>query len=364
MKKLLIVTGELSGFNYVKELVPYLSSDFKLYGVFLEEVEGAERILDSKELLSFGLFEALRKLPSILRGKRKVVSFLRSERPDAVLLVDFPGFNLKIAELAKELGIKVLYFISPKFWAWGEWRVKRIKRVVDRMFVIFPFEVELYRRYSVDVTYVGNPLKDLVKPTLSSEEFLKKFNLSRPLFALLPGSRPSEVDSLLEPMLLAVRGLKGSFALPVASSVNFGEVEERVKKVHPKVKLIPESERYNLLFSADAGVIASGTASLEASLAELPHVVVYKLHPLTFAVARRVVKIPFVSLPNIIAGKKVVAELLQDDVTPERIKGELLKVLDRKEEVKKLLREEVNSKLKGGAIKRLAEEIKLELGVV
>ncbi|TCK04496.1 lipid-A-disaccharide synthase [Phorcysia thermohydrogeniphila] len=364
MKKILIVTGELSGFNYAKELVPLLSSHLKVFGVFLEEVEGAERILDSKELLSFGLFEAIKNLSSILRGKRRIVSFLERERPDAVLLVDFPGFNLKIAEVAKEKGIKVLYFISPKFWAWGEWRVKKIKRLVDRMFVIFPFEVELYRRYGVNVTYVGNPLKEMVKPTIPPDEFLKKFGLSRPLFALFPGSRPSEVNSLLEPMLLAVKGVEGSFALPVASSVNFDEIEERVRRIHPKVRLIPESERYNLLFSADAGIIASGTASLEASLAELPHVVVYKLHPLTFKLAKRLVKIPFVSLPNIIAGQRVVPELLQDDVTPEKIKEELLKVLDRKEEVKKLLREKVNSKLKGGAIRRLAEEIKLELGVI
>jgi lipid-A-disaccharide synthase len=364
MKKILIVTGELSGFNYAKELVYNLSSDFKIYGVFLEEVVGAERILDSRELLSFGLFEAITKLPSILKGKKKIETFLEKERPDAVLLVDFPGFNLKIAEISKKKGIKVLYFISPKFWAWGEWRVKKVKRVVDRMFVIFPFEVELYRRYGVNVTYVGNPLKDMVKPSLSPNEFLKKFGLSRPLFALLPGSRPSEVNSLLEPMLLAVKGLRGSFVIPVASSVNFKEVEEKVKKLHPEVKLVPESERYNLLFSADAGIIASGTASLEAALAELPHVVVYKLHPLTFKLAKRLVKIPFVSLPNIIAGQRVVPELLQDDVTPEKIKEELLKALDRKEGVKKLLKEKVNSKLKGGAIRRLAEEIKLELGVV
>ena len=364
MKKILIVTGELSGFNYAKELVPFLSSHFKVFGVFLEEVEGAERILDSKELLSFGLFEAITKLPSILKGKKKIETFLERERPDAVLLVDFPGFNLKIAEVAKEKGIKVLYFISPKFWAWGEWRIKKIKRVVDRMFVIFPFEVELYKRYGVNVTYVGNPLKDMVKPSVSPKEFLEKFGLSRPLFALLPGSRPSEVNSLLEPMLLAVKGLRGSFVIPVASSVNFKEVEEKVKKLHPEVKLIPESERYNLFFSADAGVIASGTASLEGALAGLPHVVVYKLHPLTFAIAKKVVRIPFVSLPNIIAGKRVVTELLQKDVTPEKIQAELLKILREKEKVRNLLEKDVSSKLKGGAIKRLAEEIKKELGVV
>jgi lipid-A-disaccharide synthase len=362
MKKILIVTGELSGFNYAKALVPLLSRCFKIYGVFLEELPGAERILDSRKLISFGLFESVARLPSIIRGKRKIVAFLEREKPDAILLIDFPGFNLKLAKVAKERGIKVLYFISPKFWAWGEQRVERIKRLVDRMFVIFPFEVELYRRHGVNVTYVGNPLKDMVKPTLSQEDFLKRFQLSRPLFVLMPGSRPSEVKYLLEPMLLATKGISGSFVIPVASSVDRAGIEEKVERLNPEVKLIPEGERYNLLFAADAGVIASGTASLEAAIAGLPHVVVYRLNPFTYMIAKRVVKVPFVSLPNIIAGKEVVPELLQDEVTPEKIAEELLRLFEKRNRVGKLLAEEVSAKLSGGAIERLAREIVAELG--
>ncbi len=361
MKKILVVTGELSGFNYARELIPCLSEHLKIYGVLLDEVLGAERILDSKEIIAFGLFESLSKLPSIWRGKKIIEKFLEEKKPDVVLLVDFPGFNLKIAEIAKKKGIKVLYFISPKFWAWGEKRIERIKKVVDRMFVIFPFEVELYRKYGVNVTYVGNPLKSIVKPALSPEEFKKKHNLKEPVFALMPGSRPSEIKYLLEPMLEASKRIEGSFVLPVASSVNRSYVESTVKRINPDVVLILERERYDLLFSADAGVITSGTASLEAAIAGLPHVVVYKLNPLTFAIARRVVKIPNVSLPNIIAGEEVVPELLQERANPEEIAITLLDVYKNREFMKKLLKEKVSSKLTGGAIEKLCQEVLREV---
>ncbi|WP_163328313.1 lipid-A-disaccharide synthase [Desulfurobacterium thermolithotrophum] len=361
MKKILIVTGELSGFNYVKELIPCFSEHLKVYGVLLDEVPGAERILDSKELIAFGLFESLSKLPSIWRGKKIIEKFLEEKKPDAVLLVDFPGFNLKIAEIAKKKGIKVFYFISPKFWAWGERRIEKIKKFVDRMFVIFPFEVELYQRYAVNVTYVGNPLKDIVRPVVSSTEFRKKYDLKEPVFALMPGSRFSEIKYLLEPMLEVSKRIEGTFVLPVASSIERNYMEAAVKRINPEVFLIPEEERYNLLFSADAGIIASGTASLEAAIAGLPHVVVYKLHPLTFAIARRVVKISFVSLPNIIAGEEVVPELLQERANPEDITLTLLDVYKNKEFIKKLLKEKVSSKLTGGAIKKLCQEILKEV---
>lgn len=361
MKKILVITGELSGFNYAKRLIPCLSKHLKVYGVLLDEVQNCKRIFDSNRLIAFGLFEAITKLPAIWMGKKTVERFLEEEKPDAVLLVDFPGFNLKIAEIAKRKGIKVLYFISPKFWAWGERRVERIKRVVDRMFVIFPFEVEIYKKHGVNVTYVGNPLKDIVKPTLSCSEFKKRYGLKGTVFALMPGSRHSEIKYLLKPMVEASKRFNGNFLLPVASSVDREYVESVVNRVNSDVVLIPEGERYNLLFSADAGIIASGTASLEAAIANLPHVVVYKLNPLTFAIAKRVVKIPYVSLPNIIAGRNVVPELLQQKVNPDEIVATLSKVHRNRDFMRKLLRERVSSKLSGGAVENLCLEILREV---
>ncbi|SMP15852.1 lipid-A-disaccharide synthase [Desulfurobacterium pacificum] len=361
MKKIFIVTGELSAFNYAKALIPYLKDEFKIYGAFLDDIPGAERVIDSKELIAFGLFESLLKLPSLIKAKGEIADFLKKEKVDAVLLVDFPGFNLKIAEIAKNIGIKVLYFISPKFWAWGEGRVKKVKKNVDRMFVIFPFEVDFYRKWGMNVTYVGNPLVDIVKPSKEKEAFYREFSIKPPLYALLPGSRQTEINYLLKPMLEAVKNLKGTFAIPVASSVNRKQIEETVKKIKPDVLLLPESERYNLLFHSEAGIIASGTASLEAAIAGLPHVVLYKLNPLTYLIAKRVVKVPFVSLPNIIAGEKIVPELLQSDARKDKIQKSFANVIENRETMLKTLKERVTSQLRGNALKTLADEIKREL---
>ena len=357
MKKLLIVTGELSGFIYAREIVRELSAHFEISGVFPEEVLGSKRILNSKDLTAFGLFEVLSKLPEILKGKRKVVSFLESEKPDAVLLIDFPGFNLQIAKEAKKRGIKVFYFIPPKVWAWGKRRVKSLRKYCDRIFVILPFEVEFYRQFKIDVTYVGNPLVDIVRPNRSKGEFLSKFGLKEPFYALLPGSRPSEIKYLLPTLKGFAESFGGNWVIPVANTV-----KELFKNfLSNNIKLVPEEERYNVLSYAEAGIIASGTASLEAAISELPHVVVYKVHPLTYFVAKRVVKLPFVSLPNLIAGEEVVPELLQERFNRENLYLTFETLLESSEQCREVLRKSVKDKLKGGAIKRLTEEIKGEL---
>ena len=179
MKKILIVTGELSGFNYVKELVPLIKEDFEIYGVFLEELPKTKLIVNANKLTAFGLFESIKKLPALLRAKRKIEETIKREKIEAVVLVDFPGFNLKIAQTAKNLGAKVLYFIPPKFWAWGEKRIERFKKVVDKTFVIFPFELSFYQKHGISVKYIGNPLIDAVKPSSSKESFLKKILFER-----------------------------------------------------------------------------------------------------------------------------------------------------------------------------------------
>jgi len=361
VRSILIITGELSGFNYAKELLPALSCNFKIYGVFPQEVEGAERIFDSARLTSFGLFEALGKLPEIVKALRTIKVFLEKKKPSAVLLVDFPGFNLKVAEYARRCKSRVFYFIPPKLWAWGSWRIEKIKRVVDRVFVVFPFEVEFYRKRGVNVTYVGNPLKDMVKPTRKPDEFVHAFNLSHPLIAILPGSRMPEVKAMLKPMLKAVKGLNGSFAIPVAQTVQRKFVERCVEEVGLPVKLIPQEERFNLMFASDTALVVSGTASLECAIAGLPHVVIYKLNLFTYAVAKRLVKIKHVSLPNIISGRELVPELLQRKAVPLQMREKLVEVLAKRKDLSEALRREVADKLTGGAINRLAEEITKEL---
>jgi len=361
MKKLLIVSGELSGSLYASKLIEELPPWIKTFGVFTGEVKGAEKLFDASNITAFGLFEGLRKLPSLIKAKRKIEEFIERERPDAVLLVDFPGFNLKVAEVAKKRGVKVFYFIPPKLWAWGAWRVKKLKALVDRLFVIFPFEVDFYRSFGLEAVFVGNPLVDMVKPKFSERDFLLETSLSKPLFTLMPGSRESEVNYLLRPLLETAKEFSGSWAIPVASTVNYEKVERLRNEINPSVALLEQSLRYSLMAYSKAGIIASGTASLEAALSLLPHVVVYRLNPLTFALAERLVKTKFVSLPNIIAGREILPELLQERVKPREIKKALESLLEREEEVRKALKEEVVERLSGGCFKRLSQELAEEL---
>ncbi len=369
MKKpsILIVTGELSGFVHAKPLAEKLKESLEVYSVFPEEVDGVANIFDAKKLTAFGLFESLKKVPSLIKGIRKIKSFMKENRPDAVLLIDFPGFNLKLAREAKKIGIKVLYFISPKFWAWGSWRIKKAMRNIDRMFVIFPFEVDFYKKYGYDVTYVGNPLVDLVRPSFCREKFFSNLRCcSEPLFLLMPGSRESEVKRLLKPMLEATLIVKqklgrASFVIPVARTLDFYEISAIARDYG--VPCIPDKFTYDAMFFSSAGIIASGTASLEAALALLPHVVVYKLNPLTFFIAKRVVKTKYISLPNIIADEKVVQELIQGAVNPPDMAEELLKAYQNMYKMKMQLKKLVKQKLKGGAIDRLSREILKELEV-
>ena len=357
MKSILIVTGELSGFLYAREIVKALSGNFRIFGVFLEEIPGTVRIYDSRKLLAFGLFEALGKLPWILKGKRAVVSFLEREKPDALLLIDFPGFNLKIAKEARKRGIKVFYFIPPKLWAWGERRAEQLRKFTDRVFVIFPFEEKFYRNLGINAEYVGNPLVDIVKPEVNREELLEELEISDDFFALLPGSRPSEIRYLLNPLKDFAESFGGNWVIPVADSVR-----ELLSGFHSKnVKLVPENRRYSVMAYAKAGVIASGTASLEAAILELPHVVVYRLNPLTYLVAKRLVKLPFVSLPNLIAGREVVPELLQNRVNREELWHTFELILENRERMREFLQKDVRSKLKGGAVKRVVERITEEV---
>lgn len=361
MKKLLIVSGELSGSLYASRLVKELPPSVKVFGVFAGKVGRARKLFDSSQITAFGLFEGVKKLPALIRAKRKIEEFLEREKPQAILLVDFPGFNLKVAASAKKRGVKVLYFIPPKLWAWGTWRVKKLKELVDRLFVIFPFEVDFYRRFGIEATFVGNPLVEMVKPKLPQREFFSNLPLTPPLFTLMPGSRESEINYLLKPLLETAKEFNGSWAIPVAPTVNREKIKKEKEKIAPTATLLDQNLRYCLMAYSKAGIIASGTASLEGALSLLPHVVVYRLNPLTFALAKRLVKTRFISLPNIIAGREILPELLQDRVNPSEIRRALENLLEREEEVRRALKEEVADRLPGGCFKRLSEEIMEEL---
>jgi lipid-A-disaccharide synthase len=280
-----------------------------------------------------GLTEVIFKLAMILRVMRSLKASLKSAPPDLVILIDYPDFNLPLARAARTLGIKVLYYISPQVWAWRKGRIDAIRKSVDRMAVILPFEEEFYRRSGVDVTFVGHPLLDEVKKKVSRREALKQFGLKdgTVTIAILPGSRQSEVARLLPEMLRACRILTEKlsplqFVLPLAGTLTPDFVRDILLQFPIRVSVIQE-EIYDVIAVSDAAMVASGTATLETALLETPMVVVYKVSGVSYAIGRRCIRVDHISLVNLIAGRTIVPELVQDEANPERIAAEMRELI-------------------------------------
>ena len=323
-----------------------------------------------------GFLEVLGSARAIWRAYREARNILSSpERPHLVLLIDYPDFNLRLAKKAREAGVPVLYFVSPQIWAWRKGRVRQIRAVVDRMLVILPFEEEIYRRAGVPVEFVGHPLLDLVHPALTREQSLRPLGLDpkRPTVALLPGSRRNELVAHLGIMLGAARRLQEEFRdlqflVPVAPTLGTGDVEGILReelsgamaagtaRFDLDCRLVREG-RYDALAACDAAVVASGTATLETALLGVPMVLVYRMNPLTFALARVMSEVPHVGMPNLIAGRRIVPELVQGECTPGRIARELKRILTDPGTAEAMRRElsGVRSRLgRSGAIERVA----------
>jgi len=307
---------------------------------------GLRPLGDAGTLGVTGFLEVLGSARAIWRAYREAGELLSSaERPDLVLLIDYPDFNLRLAKKARQAGVPVLYFVSPQIWAWRKGRVRQIAATVGRMLVILPFEEEIYRRAGVPVEFVGHPLLDLVQKAGTREQALRPLGLDpkRPTVALLPGSRRNELHAHLGIMLRAVRRLRGEFRdiqalVPMAPTLARGEVEGilRQERRGAAARGTPGADlecvlvgegRYDALAACDAAVVASGTATLETALLGVPMVVVYRMNPLTFALARLISDVPHVGMPNLIAGGRIVPELVQGECTPERISGELRQIL-------------------------------------
>ena len=293
-----------------------------------------------------GFIEVLGSARAIWRAYREARDLLSSaERPDLVLLIDYPDFNLRLAKKAKGAGVPVLYFVSPQVWAWRKGRVRQIAAMVNRMLVILPFEVEFYRRAGVPVEFVGHPLLDLVQKAGTREQALRPLGLdpNRPTIALLPGSRRNELRAHLGIMLGAARRLREDFRdlqflVPVAPTLETGGVEEILTEERNRAIgagaanaglecVLVRVGRYDALAACHAAVVASGTATLETALLGVPMVIIYRMNPLTFAVARMVSDVPHIGMPNLIAGGRIVPELVQGECTPERIALELRRIL-------------------------------------
>ncbi len=299
---------------------------------------GLEPLGDAESLGVTGLFEVVVKLPAIWGVFRRACDVLASpdDRPDLVLLIDYPDFNLRLANKARRAGVPVVYFVSPQVWAWRRGRVRQIAANVDRMLVILPFEEEFYRRAGVPVEFVGHPLVDLVRASRTRDQTLGPLGLDprRPTVALLPGSRHNEIDAHLPPMVGAAGLLREEFRdlqflLPIAPTVEVNEMRQRLLTLGPDrlgIVLVTEV-RYDALAACDAAVVASGTATLETALLGVPMVVVYRVNPLTFALASAFSDVPHIAMPNLIVGRRVVPELVQRACRPEPIASELRRIL-------------------------------------
>jgi lipid-A-disaccharide synthase len=289
--------------------------------------EGAALFADSRDLAVVGLVEVLSHLAPIRAAFREARRILRQEPPDLALLIDYPDFNLRLAQEARRCGVPVVYFISPQVWAWRKSRLDVIKRCVDLMLVVLPFEEALYRERGVEVRFVGHPLLDILPPPMPPEEARRALQLApgARVVGLLPGSRRREVAAHLPVMLEAACRLRrraGEFVgvLPVASTLRAAEIEEtlRARRDLPEIRLI-EGKPWEALGAMDAAMIKSGTATLEAALMGVPMAIVYRTSPITYALASLLTDVPHVGLVNLVAGKRLAPELVQGDFEAEKL---------------------------------------------
>lgn len=333
-------SGDLHGSNLIKELRKAdPATEVRCWGGDLMSAAGGTLVKHYKDLAFMGFVEVLSNLRTIFRNLEFCRQDIRAYQPDALILVDYPGFNLRIAKWAHRQGLKVIFYISPQVWAWKENRVRAIKENIDKMLVILPFEKEFYRRWDYEVEYVGHPLVEVIDSfradpelhilntlspasTDSSRPTAAQPAGSRPIIALLPGSRRQEILKKL-PIMLAVAPLFPDHQFVVAKAPGLEDsFYDLLLKDHPNVSSV-RNETYALLSKARAAFVTSGTATLETALFGVPEVVCYKGSPLSYHIAKRLIKVKYISLVNLIMDKPVVKELIQDELTPENLKKEL-----------------------------------------
>ncbi|MCL7986885.1 lipid-A-disaccharide synthase [Sphingobacterium sp. lm-10] len=318
-------SGDLHGANLIKALKEQdQEAEFHIVGGSLMEAEsGQKALIHTSQMAFMGFVEVVMNLSSIARNLRIVKEDLLRARPDTVILIDFPGFNLKIAEFAKKHGITTSYYISPKIWAWNQKRVYKIKKVVDHMFCILPFEVDFYKEYHYKVDYVGNPLLDAISKHEINANFVADHGLSpkEDIIALLPGSRKMEIERIL-PEMAELYHKFPSHQVVIAGAPNFDEAYYRSIIGDLPIKVVFD-QTYDLLKHSVAAVVTSGTATLETAILRVPQVVVYKANPISIAIARKLIKVRFISLVNLINDYLSVHELIQGDCTASNISDEI-----------------------------------------
>lgn len=375
--KIMMSAGEASGDMHAAAVAAELKRimpDADLFGMGGADMRksGVRIIYDIENLGIIGVVEVIRHIPFFFRLRAFLKKAMVEEKPDVLVCVDYPGFNMKLAHVAKELGIPVIYYIAPTIWAWNKGRAKNIVRDVEQVASIFPFEAEAYRKAGARVTFVGHPLADTVKPSMSFEEAMDYFhgNPDKKRVLLMPGSRKNEVAGLLPVMIQAAEKLaekeECQFFIPRASTISKEMLLSIIGKTSLSIE-ITEGHQYDLMHICTACVASSGTATLETALMELPTVLVYKLAPFTWFLANLLVHVKYAGLPNLLLGREVTPELLQDRAQAENIVSILLPWLQDEKARQKNIEEirEVRKALgSGGAVHRVAELIIKTAGAV
>ena len=360
--RIMIVAGEASGDKHGAALARSLvelqpETRFELFGSGGDEMRsaGVETLVDAREVAIIGVPEIVRALGRLYRAYRRLLEAARERKPDVVVLIDWPDFNLRLARRLHREGFKVVYYISPQVWAWRKYRVRAIRRDVDRMLVILPFEEKFYEEAGVQVEYVGHPLAEAVRSTTTREEFCARhaFDPDRPIIALLPGSREKEVHYHLPAMLEAAKKIRNAkceirnseavdgvisnfefrisnFLIPLASTVSRNQIDTILKEAGAPgdidVKLV-EQDTNDTLFHSSFAVVASGTATVEAALAGVPMVIIYRGSELNWRLIRPLIHLDTFGMVNLIAGRRIVPELMQHDVTGDKIANEVTALL-------------------------------------
>ncbi len=354
-----IIAGEASGDLHASNLMKQIkvldtTANFRCWGGDLMKEQGGVLVKHYRDLAFMGFTEVILNLRTIVKNIELCKVDIFKHKPDVLILVDYPGFNLRIAEYAKKTGIKVVYYISPQVWAWKQSRVHKIKRVVDKMLVILPFEKDFYKQFNFDAEFVGHPLLDAMDEV---KRATNKIETEKPIIAILPGSRKQEIEKML-PLMLSVKKYFENYQFVVAGAPS--QTPDFYKKIinDSEVKIV-YNDTYNLLSQSYAALVTSGTATLETALFGVPEVVCYKGGKLSFQIAKRLVKVKYISLVNLILDNEAVKELIQDELTTKNIQTELAKILtsDTRENI---LIEYANLKQKlgvSGASKKAATSI-------
>ncbi len=371
---ILLVAGEASGDQHAARLIQALRPQLpglKLRGIggAALAAQGMHLICRAEDLAVIGLTEVWQQVPNIWRALRRIWASLIQDPPDLVILVDFPDFNFLVLRLARRFRVPVMYYISPQVWAWRRGRVKTIARLVDRMVVIFPFEEEFYRRHGVAVTYVGHPLLETLpqlppRPALRKEFGLRAQELA---LALLPGSRRGEIQQLLPIMLASARELnrrlpQTSFLLPLAPTLSADLVAPFLAQAPVPIQLV-QGRTYAALAAADLALVTSGTATLETALMGTPMVILYRLHPLTYAVGRLLIRVPHIGMANLLAEEALFPELIQDQATPANLTAAALHLIRDQEHLTRITKglRRIRERLGGPGASARAAAVALEL---